>query len=638
MINFIQKSNSKNESSILLAGTYFGVKEAIKDFQCKYKIDNIDCNFENNCKDQEEFGKCKKEMIIKNNELGWGNFGPVTKQKLREILETYDLDDYFSQIGFIKNVPDWWIFQVAGDDNHKWEKRDNSNNIWWHVREVKSKESNNVGWIMKKNSEKDFLEKVSPDSFFPNSVPNYFDDKETIGDKETATHGIGWAMKQVEEGDNSLKGHCLEFVQKAFNVGTTAWGCPASDYSGNCPDGAFVSDSPSDRPIKYYIPANPIENWDPPVGSLMFYSIDAGDYMDYGHIGIYLGNSEVVHINYDGKPTITNIVDMSSLWASTPLIYRGWAFPDALSKFKVEDTVKCDLAVCPVWGDQSDDNPALEKLVKDDKLTIVLDDENWFYRDGYHWWRVEFKKNGEKKSGWCAETGLKIHLKSPGYLRVYNSQGQITGLVNGEAQEEIPFSTYSKENKKIIISSLFPDNYKYEVIGTNKDVYGLEIEIIGGEPKSFITTDIPITPGEIHQYTIDWDALFQGEQGTTLTIDLDGDGNPEQTIKAGNTLDMGYHLESQIAVTKMEYGEGGNMKDILTQVTQDIGDKQAPLLLSELKQSTVDLEDYTPDGKLNPGQKKKLKMKFKFLETAGNEYQGKSINVNFKFLATQNEQ
>jgi len=31
-------------------------------------------------------------------------------------------------------------------------------------------------------------------------------------------------------------------------------------------------------------------------------------------------------------------------------------------------------------------------------------------------------------------------------------------------------------------------------------------------------------------------------------------------------------------------------------------------------------------------------MKFKFLETAGNEYQGKSINVKFKFKATQEEQ
>jgi hypothetical protein len=52
----------------------------------------------------------------------------------------------------------------------------------------------------------------------------------------------------------------------------------------------------------------------------------------------------------------------------------------------------------------------------------------------------------------------------------------------------------------------------------------------------------------------------------------------------------------------------------------------------------IDLEDYRLEGKINPGEKKKLKMKFKFLETAGNEYQGKSINVKFKFKAIQEEE
>lgn len=107
----------------------------------------------------------------------------------------------------------------------------------------------------------------------------------------------------------------------------------------------------------------------------------------------------------------------------------------------------------------------------------------------------------------------------------------------------------------------------------------------------------------------------------------------EDFVVISETSDTVDGFETQIAITEMLYG-GAN---ILDQVTQDIGDNQAPLLLSELKESTVDLEDYTPNGKLESGQKKKLKMKFKFLETAGNEYQDKSINVKFKFLATQEE-
>jgi len=93
-------------------------------------------------------------------------------------------------------------------------------------------------------------------------------------------------------------------------------------------------------------------------------------------------------------------------------------------------------------------------------------------------------------------------------------------------------------------------------------------------------------------------------------------------------------LETQIAITEMIYGN----EDILEKVTKNIGDGKAPLLLSELKGTNVDLEDYTFDGKINPGVKKKLKVKFKFLETAGNEYQGKSINAKFIFKATQEEQ
>jgi len=94
------------------------------------------------------------------------------------------------------------------------------------------------------------------------------------------------------------------------------------------------------------------------------------------------------------------------------------------------------------------------------------------------------------------------------------------------------------------------------------------------------------------------------------------------------------NLSNQIAITEMIYDE----RDILNDITKDVGDGLSPLLLSELEASPIDLEDYTPDGKIDPGKRKKLRMKFKFLETAGNEYQGKSINVKFKFLATQEEQ
>jgi predicted MPP superfamily phosphohydrolase/PKD repeat protein len=88
-------------------------------------------------------------------------------------------------------------------------------------------------------------------------------------------------------------------------------------------------------------------------------------------------------------------------------------------------------------------------------------------------------------------------------------------------------------------------------------------------------------------------------------------------------------LETQIAITEMIYGNA----DILSQATANVGDGTSPLLLSELKSATIDLESYYTEGKLNPGESKKLKIKFKFLETAGNEYQGRTANIKFKFEA-----
>ncbi len=125
--------------------------------------------------------------------------------------------------------------------------------------------------------------------------------------------------------------------------------------------------------------------------------------------------------------------------------------------------------------------------------------------------------------------------------------------------------------------------------------------------------------------------------GMTLTI-TNYEGKDYYTILGfenggAGVLAQEVRLETQIAITQMEYGE----IDILATTTQQVGDGKSPLLLSELKSAKIDLEKYLPENKrkIYPSKSKKLKMKFKFLETAGNEYQGKSINVKFKFLAIQ---
>ncbi len=58
-----------------------------------------------------------------------------------------------------------------------------------------------------------------------------------------------------------------------------------------------------------------------------------------------------------------------------------------------------------------------------------------------------------------------------------------------------------------------------------------------GASRTFTATNIPSTSASIHQYSIDWAALSQGQKGVTLQIDSNGDGLFEQIITSDTTLE-----------------------------------------------------------------------------------------------------
>ncbi len=127
-------------------------------------------------------------------------------------------------------------------------------------------------------------------------------------------------------------------------------------------------------------------------------------------------------------------------------------------------------------------------------------------------------------------------LNSPGELRVYDSQGRMSGMVRGEIQEEIPTSLYDSENEIVAIPRA-EDQYSYEVIGTGNDTYGLNLVFAEQATTTiFKAIDIPIKVGEVHKYSVDWEKIRQNEDGITLQIDADGDGIFEKKVVADNTL------------------------------------------------------------------------------------------------------
>ncbi|MCK4731542.1 MAG: right-handed parallel beta-helix repeat-containing protein [Methanophagales archaeon] len=129
-----------------------------------------------------------------------------------------------------------------------------------------------------------------------------------------------------------------------------------------------------------------------------------------------------------------------------------------------------------------------------------------------------------------------IQLKSPGELRVYDSQGNVTGLIQGQVREEIPKSVFDEEKGAIVIFDP-SDSYRYEISGTDEGSYGLDITSVeDGEAATFTATDIPTSVNAIHQYTINWETVSEGEEGATVQVDSDGDGVFEYTFTADGEL------------------------------------------------------------------------------------------------------
>lgn len=144
-------------------------------------------------------------------------------------------------------------------------------------------------------------------------------------------------------------------------------------------------------------------------------------------------------------------------------------------------------------------------------------------------------------------TIIEAYLCSPGELRVYDSLGHITGLVNGEVKEEIP-NSLCDGSTVIIVSPI--DSYRYEVVGTDEGTYGFGMNFIEDqETTTFNAINIPISVDVIHQYTVDWDALSGDEEGVTLLIDSDGDGVFEGIVSSDNELAYDEFLLQMVAIT-----------------------------------------------------------------------------------------
>ncbi|RSN74831.1 hypothetical protein [Candidatus Methanodesulfokora washburnensis] len=181
----------------------------------------------------------------------------------------------------------------------------------------------------------------------------------------------------------------------------------------------------------------------------------------------------------------------------------------------------------------------IDKIGKIEKQVNILFESESLYID-YTLALIERSKERlYEKWGIHGIDEMNSHLCSPAELRVCDSQGRITGLVNGEVRMEIPNSYYFYTSR--IVTIFFPsDTHIINIVGTEEGTYGLEVTYSKeGKTITFTARDIHITPKAVHQYKVDWEKLSKGKNGVTVEVDSDGDGKFDWSFTGGKDINQG---------------------------------------------------------------------------------------------------
>lgn len=115
-------------------------------------------------------------------------------------------------------------------------------------------------------------------------------------------------------------------------------------------------------------------------------------------------------------------------------------------------------------------------------------------------------------------------------LRIFDSQGRVTGIVDEEIKEEIPGSIYDKESNMAVIFSP-SDSYTYDFFAVKEGNYQFTMtSVVDGEATEFYLENIPIQSGSTHRIQLDKEAIDESKMDAILLIDADSDGEFEKKV------------------------------------------------------------------------------------------------------------
>jgi hypothetical protein len=182
----------------------------------------------------------------------------------------------------------------------------------WYQVESSPSTSSVSGWVVS-----DYLSHVHPDllngGFTPVSVLS-------------SQNVISRAILDAQDEEGSIRWYspstgmtyCLGFVADMYGVtGSLGWTCPG-DEQYSCPKGGLKKLRNSGD---FYEAGS---SWNPPEGALIFFSNQPLNGVEYGHIGIHLGEARVAHVTPSGPVANDFIADVAARVGGE---YLGWAYP-----------------------------------------------------------------------------------------------------------------------------------------------------------------------------------------------------------------------------------------------------------------------------------------------------------------------
>ena len=168
-------------------------------------------------------------------------------------------------------------------------------------------------------------------------------------------------------------------------------------------------------------------------------------------------------------------------------------------------------ALYPWWAEPRDGWQIITETIT--YYVTIKNELEWRQLEGIRNWYFMFYRP--------YTTRIHVERKSPVEVRVYDSQGRVTGLVNGTVVIEIPRSDYFENT----VTIFFPnETYRYVAVGVTEGLYGLVVTAVAREENiTFSAINIPTSAGAVHQCSIDWGVLSRGEEGVTVEVDSNGD-------------------------------------------------------------------------------------------------------------------